>query len=91
MNKKTIQLIWDLNSLYDTLFNSWSNHKWDEIIEIQNKLKLIKNISKNLEEQKRWFLKSKLDYSKSWFYILDNISKNYVDLHKWVTSILLEI
>ena len=91
MNKKTIKLIWDLNSLYDNLFTSWSDKVWDDIIDIQNKLKLIKVITKNITEQSRWFLRSKLDYSASWYYILDNISLDYNSIHKWVNNILLNI
>lgn len=91
MNKKTLILISNLNNLYSELFKKWSFQKWDDIIDTQNKLKLIKTITKNIEEQKRWFLKSKLDYSKSWEYILNNISLKYENLHKWVTDILLKL
>ena len=64
MNKKTVKLISDLNNLYDILFSSWSDKIWDDILDIQNKLKLIKVITKNIVEQNRWFLRSKLDYSR---------------------------
>ena len=91
MNKKTLILISDLNNLYDSLFKVWSTKKWDDILEIQNKLKLIKVITKNIVEQSRWFLKSKLDYSKAGYHILENISNDYNSIHKWINNILLHI
>ena len=93
MNKKTIKLIWDLNSLYDSLWNIWTL-QWSDKCKYDDyskKLKLIKVITKNIVEQKRWFLKSQLDYSKSWYYILNNISIDYKLLHKEVSNLLLDI
>ena len=91
MNKKTLILIWNLNSLYNDLFKIWSTQKWDNIIDTQNKLKLINVITKSIEEKERWFLKSKLNYKEVWYYILENYKTSYNQLHSDINKILLNI
>lgn len=91
MNKKTIKLIWDLNELYDTLFNYWiTTKKWSlDFIEISNKITLLNVLTKNIQEQSRWFLKSKVNYISWWEYFLKNVSLKYEILHNDITKILL--
>jgi len=91
MNKKTLILICNLNQLYDSIWNIWRNTKKDsfEFNELNSKMKLIWVITKNIEEQQRWFLKSKVDYISGWEYILKNFWKKFEDLHKEVSEILL--
>lgn len=91
MNKKTIKLIWDLNELYDILFNYWvTTKKWTlDFEEVSKKLKLLNVLTKNIQEQSRWFLKSKNDYISGWEYFLKNSSQKYEILHNNITKILL--
>lgn len=91
MNKKTIKLIWDLNELYDILFNYWvTTKKWTlDFEEVSRKLKLLNVLTKNIQEQSRWFLKSKNDYISGWEYFLKNSSQKYEILHNNITKILL--
>lgn len=91
MNKKTIKLIGDLNELYDMLFNYWiTTKKWTlDFEEVSKKLKLLNVLTKNIQEQSRWFLKSKNDYISGWEYFLKNSSQKYEILHNNITKILL--
>lgn len=91
MNKKTIKLIWDLNEIYDILFNYWvTTKKWTlDFEEVSKKLKLLNVLTKNIQEQSRWFLKSKNDYISGWEYFLKNSSQKYEILHNNITKILL--
>ena len=91
MTKKTLKLIWNLNHLYDLLFNEWPTKKDDDILDCQNKLKLIKVITKNIIEKDRWFLKSNLDYKKVWYYLLENYKISYIKLQININKILLDI
>lgn len=93
MNKKTIKLIWDLNELYNTLFNYWiTTKKWTlDFEEVSKKIKLLNVLTKNIQEQSRWFLKSKNDYISGWEYFLKNNSQKYELLHNNITKILLWI
>lgn len=91
MNKKTLILIWKLNNLYDTVWKMWVSTEVDsfEYNECVSKMKLIRTVSKNIEEQSRGFLKSKIDYPKWWDFIIQNIQKDYSEVHSGVTNILL--
>ncbi len=93
MNKKTTKLIWDLNELYNTLFNYWiTTKKWTlDFEEVSKKLKLLNVLTKDIQEQSRWFLKSKNDYISGWEYFLKNSSQKYEILHNNITKILLWI
>lgn len=93
MNKRTLKLIWDLNCLYDCLWNSWVKTESNsiEFDDYSKKMKLILKITKNLEEQSRWFLKSKVNYIGWWEYILNNSETEYETLHGKVSKILLSM
>lgn len=93
MTKNTLRLIWDLNSLYDKLWNSWTKTEKDslEFDDFSKKMKLILKIVKNIEEQDRWFLKSKVNYKKWWEHILGNVGSEYDILHKEISNILLSL
>jgi len=92
MTKKTLKLIWDLNNLYDTLFKYWiTTTSWtSEFEEVSKKMKLLKVITKNIEEKSRWFLKSSVDYIAWWEYFLKNSSSSYSLLHNEITKIMLK-
>lgn len=93
MTKKTLKLIWDLNNLYDTLFKYWTTTtSWtSEFEEVASKMKLLRIITKNIEEKSRWFLKSNVDYIAWWEYFLENVSSSYSLLHNNVSKIMLNI
>jgi len=60
--------------------------------EWKNKYQLVRKIKKNLEEQKRGFLKSKVPYSEMAEAVLEFVeSENYQDLHKRITTIALQL
>jgi hypothetical protein len=52
--------------LYESIWNDWVKTKKDsfEFDEFVKKMKLINKIKKNIEEQERGFLKSKIKYIK---------------------------
>lgn len=94
MTKRTLKLIWDLNELYNELWNNWTKTKsWTkEFEDLSQKLKLIRVIIDHIEEKSRWFLKTKVDYVAWWKYILENqnlefdiISKNIFNLMMWIS------
>ena len=91
MNKQTLILIWELNHLYDSVWNKWVLTESDslEYFECVNKMKLIKTVSKNIEEQSRGFMKSKIDYVKWGEFILENFEKEYLEVHSGLTKLLL--
>lgn len=93
MNKKIMKLIWDLNELYNTLFSYWiTTKKWSsEFHETAKKIKLLNVLTRNIWEQQRWFLKSKVNYISGWEYFLKNCSENYEILHKKISDIILWI
>lgn len=93
MTKKTLKLIWDLNNLYDTLFKYWTTTiSWtSEFDEVVSKMKLLRIITKNIEEKSRWFLKSDVDYIAWWEYFLKNVSSSYSLLHNNISKIMLNI
>lgn len=93
MNKKTLILLWKLNSLYESIWNEWVLTKKDsfEFGECVNKMKLVNKIKKNIEEQERGFLKSKIKYSKWWEYLLENIQNEYSKVHNGISSVLLDM
>lgn len=93
MNKKTLKLIWDLNNLYDTIWSLWTKTQPDslEFDDYSKKMKLIRKISKNIEEQSRGFLKSDVNYIEWGEYLLQRTGLPYESLHKEVSKILLHI
>ena len=93
MNKKTLILLWKLNSLYESIWNEWVLTKKDsfEFDECVNKMKLVNKIKKNIEEQERGFLKSKIKYSKWWEYLLENIQNEYSKVHNGISGVLLDM
>ncbi|MDD3793284.1 MAG: hypothetical protein PHI37_00530 [Candidatus Gracilibacteria bacterium] len=92
MTKKTLKLIGDLNNLYDTLFNYWitTTSGTSEFEEVSKKMKLLKVITKNIEEKSRGFLKSSVDYIAGGEYFLKNSSSSYSLLHNEITKIMLK-
>ncbi len=89
LNKQKCKLIWDLNDCYDKLFTQWTK-SWDK--DLLQKMKLLRVITKNFEEQARWFLKSNLDYKKSGCFFLSEYEKlKYEELHSEITKILLDL
>ena len=66
MTKNTLKLIGNLNGLYDRIWHEWQKTVPDspEFLECTQKMKLIRKIAKQTEEQSRGFLKSKIDYKK---------------------------
>ncbi len=93
MTKKTMKLIWDLKESYITLFNYWITTKsWtSEFDETAKKIKLVNVLTKKIEEQARWFLKSKVNYIAWWEYFLENVSSSYSLLHNEISKIMLNI
>lgn len=92
MLKTTLKLIGDLNELYDSMWHEWQKTIPDspEFLECTQKMKLIRKITKQTEEQARGFLKSKIDYRKWGKFILENENLSYSGLHKGITDLLLE-
>lgn len=91
MTKKTLKLIWDLNNLYSTFWSEWTKTKSCsyEFYNLSNKLKLIKKVTKNIEEKERWFLKSSVNYTAWWKFILSNSDLEFDDLSKKVSELML--
>jgi hypothetical protein len=54
-------------------------------------MKLINKIKKNIEEQERGFLKSKIKYIKWWEFLLENIQNEYSKVHSELNWVLLGI
>ena len=82
MNTQSLKLISDLKELYHTLFNNWIETKeWSvEFDELWKKIKLLNVISKKIEEQEKWLITSKVDYSSWWEFFLQNYNESYETL-----------
>jgi len=88
MNKKTLKTLGALNRTLETTFNAWiKSHYADKEIEL--KLNLFKKIMKCLEEQKRGFMKSKINYQGMADYINENADKPFTEIQAEVTKIAL--
>ena len=72
MNKSTLKQLGLLHGIIIKLHNEWVTDHYSE--ETSFKLQLIKKITKNLEEQKRGFLKSKLPYGVAADFLIENYS-----------------
>lgn len=89
LSKKDCIIISELNEAYNWLFQKWTS-SWGE--NFLKKMKLSRVIAKNFEEQKRWFLKSELDYKKSAHFFLSEFQQmDYEELHREITKILLNL
>lgn len=88
LNKKTLKQIWKLNEIYNNTFIQHQKYWWKELL---SKMKLIRVIAINLEEQKRWFLKSSLPYDEVTTFFIENQNLSFSDLHKQATKTLLWI
>ena len=89
MEKSTLRLLGRLLVIEEELWNQISDYPHVE--EWQNKYLLVRKIKKNLEEQKRGFLKSKIPYQEMAEVALEFVeSENYRDLHKRVMGIVFE-
>jgi hypothetical protein len=91
MKKSTLRLIAELNELYDRTWKEWTKTVPDtgEFEDCQKKLKLIRTVSKNIEEQARGFLKSRIDYETGGKFILSHSTRPYVALHADLTKVLI--
>lgn len=90
LTKAECKLIWELNSTYDKLFNKYIK-SWNT--DYFQKMKLLRVLTKNIEEQARWFLKKNKVHYKKWalFFLSEFENLKYKDLHKEVTNILLDL
>lgn len=84
MRKEVVEIIANLNSLYDELYKEWPLLNIREK-NFKLKLDLIKKVAKQLEEKERWFLKTTADY-KTMAEIIIKLGKE-----KDFDSIMLEI
>ncbi|HRI36678.1 MAG TPA: hypothetical protein PK765_06565 [bacterium] len=91
MKKSTLRLIAELNELYDKTWKEWTKTvpDTDEFEDRQKKLKLIRTVSKNIEEQARGFLKSRIDYEAGGRFILSHSARPYLILHAGLTTVLI--
>jgi len=71
MNKATLKKLGGLCKAIDVVFEEWVVSKYQSQ-EAQLKLTLLKKIKKQLEEQKRGFIKSRIDYSAIADYLIEN-------------------
>lgn len=70
MNKSDLKRLGSLWKLQEKLHNEWVDSGYSE--ELCTKINMVKKIKKQLEEQKRGFLKSKVPYYKMADFLVDN-------------------
>ena len=80
MNKKTLVQLGSLCQAIDEVFNEWIKSGYSDDA-IQQKLKLLKKVKKQLEEQKRGKLKSRIDYSDMADYVLERYRASYTEIY----------
>ena len=74
MRKTTLVQLGKLCQEIDKTYNAFAkSHFEDE--ELKSKLSLLEKVKRNLEEQSRGFLKSKISYTKWSDYLLENYTK----------------
>jgi hypothetical protein len=89
MNKQTLTRLGKLWQLESKLYNDSLKDPLND--DLKKKHTLVKKVKKNLEEQKRGFLKSKIPYSEMADYIVTNIhNMSFSNLHKNVCTIALK-
>ena len=86
MNKRDLKRLGKLWEIESGIYGSCKVLCGDSL----NKYKLVHKIKKQLEEQKRGFLKSKIPYGAMADFIIENIERmNYGNLLKGITHIAL--
>lgn len=87
MQKKTLCLLGRLLAMEEALWNQLAENPRSN--ELQNKYRLVRKIKRNLEEQGRGFLKSKVHYDKMAEAVLKSVKQeSYVNLHKKVMEVV---
>lgn len=87
MSKLVLKRIGKLCKAIDIVFDEWVKSHYTSQ-EAQMKLVLLKKVKKQLEEQKRGFLKSKVNYSAMAEYLGENYQKSYSELQKKITKLI---
>jgi septal ring factor EnvC (AmiA/AmiB activator) len=77
MNKMILQQLGDLTDVVQQLHNIWVDSNYDNK-EVIKKINLLNKVKKQLENQKRGTLKSKVNYSRMAHYLIVRSTKtNY--------------
>jgi hypothetical protein len=88
MNKRDLKRLGALWKLENTLHNEWVDAGYTE--ELQSKIEVVHKVKKQLEEQKRGFLKSKIPYALMADFIVDNISLSTLELKQGLMDLFLK-
>lgn len=88
MNKRDLKRLGALWKLENTLHNDWVDAGYTE--ELQGKIEVVHKIKKQLEEQKRGFLKTKIPYAHMADFIVDNIELSTSELKKGLIDLFLK-
>lgn len=88
MNKRDLKRLGALWKLENMLHNEWVDAGYTE--ELRSKIEVVHKIKKQLEEQKRGFLKSKVPYARMADFVVDNIALSTAELKKGLMDLFLE-
>jgi hypothetical protein len=88
MNKRDLKRLGALWQLETTLHDDWVDSGYSE--ELKSKIEVVHKIKKQLEEQKRGFLKSKVPYAKMADFVVDNVALSTMELKKGLMDLFLE-
>ena len=89
MKKEVLIQLGKLTNICELTHNEWvdSGHTNEEHL---LKIQLFKKVQKQLEEQNRGFLKSKVTYFTISEYLIENYKLSYSELHKKVIELVLK-
>lgn len=88
MNKRDLKRLGSLWKLENKLYNDWVDAGYTE--ELKDKIEVVRKVKKQLEEQKRGFLKTKIPYAQMADFIVDNISLSTLELKKGLMDLFLK-